>query len=220
MFIILTMSPDCTAMLYHDQVFLYWFTYQYCCYRSRPHAPCGVAKAISGVGGMVVLRQSSCSHCHLGRKTRLCCQLREGTVTHSLARLLRPTGTMFYWLFTLSTQCNVDSFKFLRYYEWFFFKEPSVWLWFKIHKADILLYTSESVSFLDCYMKLPFELSCSIKKFHLILLISIDAMGCHVCTANSRSSTVAESVRHTKDLKLASVFTSQIIVAYSNTKKC
>lgn len=122
MFIILTMSPVCIAMLYHDQVFLYLFIiYQYCYYRSRPHAPCGVAKAISGVGGMVVLRQSSCSHCHLGRKTHLRCQLREGTVTHSLARLLRPTGTMFYWLFALSTQCNVDYFNFLRYYKWFFF---------------------------------------------------------------------------------------------------
>lgn len=162
MFIILTMSPVFIAMLYHDQVFLYLFTYQYCCYRSRPHAPCGVAKAISGVGGMVVLRQSSCSHCHLGRKTHLRCQLREGTVTHSLARLLRPTGTMFYWLLTSSNQCNMDSFNFLRYYKWFFLKNHPFDYDSKFIKHRHFLYTSESVSFLDCYKKLPFELSCSI----------------------------------------------------------
>lgn len=195
----------------------YLFTYQYCCYRSRPHAPCGVAKAISGIGGMVVLRQSSCSHCHLGRKTHLRCQLREGTVTHSLARLLRPTGTMFYWLFTSSTQCNVDSFNFLRYYKWFFFfKEPSIWLWTmtKIHKAQTFYYTLLKVcpSLIDIW-------NCHLS-WAALSKNSIWYFWYFVCTVNSRSSTVAESVRHTKDLKLASVFTSQIIVAYSNTKKC
>lgn len=95
-----------------------------------------------------------------------------------------------------------------------FFKEPFVWLWFKIHKAQTFYYT-----LLKVCPSLIVIWSCDLS-WAALSKNSIWYFRYFVCTANSRSSTIAESVRHTKDLKLASVFTSQIIVAYSNTKKC